>query len=326
MGEIASGSGYEPFIKYAYYYDGTIRRRLHEFGAQDFDIYKNALKRMDYRPGDIAIDIGAGMGEDGGTIAWTYRPRLVFLLEPAARDSPEFDDRYLSLAAELGANELSGVVLLASADLETTVRELDKPDSKILRPGKTYIQPIPSYAESIPLPDNSVTKLSMIHSIYEFHNLHAALSEAARVMTDDALGLVITNGPNDKLRFKEKLKETADVLTRESGGQITYTSPKTVSSKVDYVRAAQAIGEYFKEVTTVPYKDEMVINAGRAPEYIYSYDSYKRRFDPAVPSDGRWTRVRQTVLIDVMDKEIAKFGGYKDTIDIAAIYFRRPRK
>ena len=112
MGEITPNDIHEQQLANEYFYDGHLRRMLHEFGAEGINFYDGVIKRMGYRPGDIALDIGAGMGDDGKKIAWNYRPSWVFLLEPA---SPDIDTRYLPLGADLNGRKLKGVEICLPA-------------------------------------------------------------------------------------------------------------------------------------------------------------------------------------------------------------------
>lgn len=313
-------------LDYEYYYDGIIRRQLHEFGALGVNFYYHSIDRMGCRPGDIVLESGAGMGHDGRDIAWHYRPKIVYLLEPVRGSPDEFDNRFYGIEYELRAKKIKGVEVLPSSQLASTVYEMSNPNSQILLPRTTYLQPTPGTAEEVPLPDNSVTKYSSIHSIYEWHDIQKALQEAARVMTPDASGLVITNGPDDKPVFKEILEDSRQELDADAPDGVKYTAPHTVSSRVDYNLAESLLKQYFEVVQLITYKDTMIITPDRAPLYEYAYNSYKRGFFPPVINQGRWSAVRQKVLIERMKKEINEKGYFKDEIDIGAIFFSRPKK
>lgn len=307
---------------YDYPTDGYLRRRLHEWGASGFDFYGEALRQMGYGPGDIALDVGAGLGYDGLRIATTYHPRAVYLLEPSGEMVPgnslitDFDEKYLLIGETLRKDGHSEIQLMPAADATRLTAELLSHDSAFLTPGTTYLQPMPAVAENIPLPDGSVTKLSVIHSAYHFSDIPKALSEARRVLAPGGLGVLITNGPRDKLVFKKYI--------RQAGAAMNNDAPNTVSSRLNYKAAIPMISEYF-EIVGEPliYEDDMLIDEDRLPDYIWAFNSYRHLFARPVDSDGRWNIIRKHILEDPIKKEMARNGGIAtDTIDIAAIYFR----
>ncbi|MBX4188507.1 hypothetical protein KW792_00195 [Candidatus Saccharibacteria bacterium] len=315
-------------LEYEYWYDGQIRRHLHEFGQPGLEkpFITEVLERMDYRPGDVVLEVGAGVGQDAQHIAWDFRPRMVFLLEPSTDDPADFDGKYYVLGQDLEGKEYKGVRVLSSDNLDNTIAALSEDSSKTLYPGTTYIQPMPGVAENIPLPDNSVTKLSMIYSIYEFKDVHQALSETVRVMTPDAVGVVVTNGPSDKLIFKDILSDAAEELNRQDPGK-GYKAPTTVSSRINYNQARDLLSEYFEEVGLFNYEAAMKITEERIPLYLHSYNSYRRGFRPAVEDSALWRSVRDRVFKDRIEYAMARNDGvFWDTIDTGAVFFKKPKK
>lgn len=299
---------------YEYPADGLIRRRLHEFGATGFDFYGEMLRRMRYHPADFALDVGAGMGFDGLKIAIDYRPRLVSLLEPAADKTDDFDNIYFQLEEEIKRQGIQNVHLLSSDSLSATITGIANPESEILAKGETYIQPIPGVAEAIPLPDGSVTKLTMIHSAYHFQDIHRAMTQAQRVLRRDGWGMLVTNSSGDKAEFKNFLSQVSDKLKNNVIG--------TVSSRLDDKAALDILSIYFDVVEILPYQDTMVITQDRVPDYLYAFDSYRNFFDRPVINDGRWYKARHEVVEERIGQDIAATGSFLDTIDIRAIYFK----
>ena len=320
--------------EFSYFYDGSVRRRLHEFGQNGIMFYDIALSRLGIGKGEVVVDIGAGMGEDGKKIAWNFRPRIVFLVEPAGMYSPDFDTRYLPLVIELEnekdseGNHLTGVELLPSAELTSTLQELNKTKSQIINPKFTYIQPLPGVAESLPAQlENRVDKITMIHSIHEFDDVFRALRETVRIMAPNGCGLLIANGDDDKLVFKDILEQAAIALNDEAPECIQYSAPSTVSSRVKYHQAEDLLREYYEQVEIIRYRDTMLIDENRLGDYEHAFNTYRKYFNPPIINDGRWNRVKQRVLTNRLRDEMARNGGVaRDTIDIAAIYFSRPKK
>jgi ubiquinone/menaquinone biosynthesis C-methylase UbiE len=309
-----------------YLHDGHIRRVLHEFGASGFQFYKAVHKRMDYQPGDIVAEVGAGMGDDGKEIAWVYRPRVVFLIEPASED---IDSRYLALGIDLSGTKVRGVEVLPSAMLSTTVSEMNNLSSSVLKGRTTYLQPVKTGAEQLGfLPDNSVSKYSAIHSIYEWQDLHAGMREAVRCMRDDAKGVIVTNGPDDKPVFRDMLNDAKGILDELSDSDEEYVTPKTRSSKINYFQAAELLSQYFEQVNIIPYRDRMIITPERAPFFIWSFNSYRKDFYPAITNEQlpHWQAARRAALLDRLEREIGQHGYLEDGIDIAAIEFSVPKK
>jgi len=279
------GGGGEP-LPYEYFYDGAVRRKLHEFGASGVNFYDQVFRLMGYKRTDIALDVGAGMGHDGLYIASEYHPSLVLLLEPGSTDPNE--DKYLPLRDEIAEKSLWGIELLLGV------------------------------AEDIPLPDATVDKATLIHSAYEFDDLPRALGEVARVLKDDGLGSLVTNGPEDKLRFKEFIKT--------SGEKLGSKAPSTVSSRLDYNAAFKELSHYFPYLKLITYRDEMIITErdNRLDFYLYSYDSYRRFFEQQFISDGHWGEVRREVVEKAIRQEVeANNGVFRDTIDMGVIYFSK---
>jgi SAM-dependent methyltransferase len=301
---------------YEYPIDGLIRRQLHEFGATGFDFYGEVFKGMGYSSEDVVLDIGAGIGTDGLQIAAIHHPRVVYLLEPEGDEPAEFDNKYFHLDSAIQQRGLDYIRLLPSSALNATAQEIAAAQSSTSQVGITYIQPTGGMAEAIPLPDSSVTKLSMIHSAYHFFDLNLAMEEASRVLRQDGIGVLVTNGPGDKMRFKEFLQKT--------GQELQNGAPNTVSSRLDYHAALTKLSDYFDIIgEPLIYRDEMVITPDRLPAYIWAYDSYRHLFDRVIINDGKWTSARQKVLEAPIAEEMASNNGiFSDTIDIGAIYFR----
>lgn len=308
---------------YTYPSDGWIRRQMHEWGASGFNFYDVALSRMRIRQGDIVLDVGAGMGFDGLNMATTYRPRAVYLLEPPADDEnseedivTDFDVKYYHIGVALWQAGQTDVRLMPAADFSRFTSEIAAPASATLVPGTTYIQPVAGVAEELPLADASVTKLTMIHSVYHFSDLQKALSEARRVMAPGGLGMLITNGPEDKQNFKKSLQAAGKALMNPA--------PTTVSSRLYYPEALEILSREFAIVDEpLIYKDEMLIDEGRLPNYLWAFNSYRHLFAKPIVNDGRWNSVREEVFEGPIRRAMAKNNGIaKDTIDIAAIYFR----
>jgi ubiquinone/menaquinone biosynthesis C-methylase UbiE len=312
--------------RYEYWYDGLIRRKLHEYGLEERDFVNEVLAKMGYLPGDVALEVGAGVGQDARHIAWEFRPRLLFLLEPSTEDPAEFDGKYYQIEYDLHGREYQGVKVLSSVQLDQSIAVVSGGSMADIPPGTTYIQPMPGVAEDIPMPDNSVNKLSMIYSIYEFSDVRRALSEAVRVMTPGATGVIVTNGPKDKLMFKDILRNAAIELNKEDPGR-DYKAASTVSARINYFQAAELVSDYFEEVSLYAYEDAMKITEERIPLYLHSYNTYRRGFQPAVEDSVLWREVRDRVLKDRIEYAISKNGGvFWDTIDTGAVFFRKPKK
>ncbi|HET7528653.1 MAG TPA: methyltransferase domain-containing protein [Candidatus Saccharimonadales bacterium] len=308
---------------YSYPSDGWIRRQMHEWGASGFDFYGEALKRLGISYGDIVLDVGAGMGYDGLSMATTYRPRAVYLLEPHADEDEEgqgivtdFDVKYYHLGIALWQKGLTDVRLLPSADFKRFSAEIGPPAAGIQAPGITYIQPVEAVAEDIPLPDNSVSKLTMIHSAYHFSDIRQAFSEAGRVMAPGAIGMLITNGPDDKRNFKNSLQKAGEALRNPAS--------TTVSSRLYYPQAVEMLSQDFDIVDEpLVYQDTMLIDEERLPDYIWAYNSYRHFFERPIVNDGRWDAIREEVFEGPIRRAMAgNDGTATDSIDIAAIYFR----
>jgi len=289
---------------------------MHEFGRTRFDFYAEAIKRLGISHSDIVLDSGAGNGNDGLNIASTYNPRLTLLLEPLNEEETpeEFDNRYIHLAEQINDNNLENVVLLPSPKSNN---HSPLPNSSIPEESVSYLLPIAGRAESLPLPDQSVDIQLMIHSAYHFDNLNTAFTEAARVMKPGGRGLAITNGPDDKSEFKRILKATEAELQSEF--------PGTVSSWLDYNVLARWLSNYFDDVTIISYRDAMVVTEAEFPIVRWAYDSYRHLFYPLIINDGRWVRARKKFLEEPVLSAIQQKGEWLDTIDIAAVYFAKPK-
>jgi ubiquinone/menaquinone biosynthesis C-methylase UbiE len=302
--------GESPGPPYTYYYDGFIRRSLHDFGATGFNFYQTVLQKMGYHTNDIVLDVGAGGGEDGVHIAEKYNSRLIFLLEPNLGNYLDINDRYFPLVENIKRRGLQGIELLPAPG-STDIRPIIQPHTP--EPNITYMQPLAARAESIPLPNDSVTKLSMIHTAYEFDDLDKALSEAARVMAPGSLGVAITNGSGDKKLFKQMMQEVGDVLGMKA--------PSTVSSKLDYLQLRAELKKYFSDMVLFPYQDQMLINNDfRRVAYDWAFNSYRRFYERPVINDGRWQKAKEQVFSSHFSSDI------HDTIDVAAIFFSNPAK
>jgi ubiquinone/menaquinone biosynthesis C-methylase UbiE len=273
---------------YTFPVDGFLRRLPHEFFERKAGVeayYDEVLRRMDISQTDSVLDIGAGIGFDALTISRKYGPELIYAMEPSGQNDEESDYKFILL------NEII---------------ELD---------GIKNIEPLFGVAEDIPLPDKSVSKVLMVHTAYEFTDLPQALSETRRVLKDDGLGVLVTNGTSDKYRFGEML--------REMGKQLLSKSPNKVSQNLNYEKAFIELHKYFDAVDVFTQKGVMEVTEDRLPVYLWQFDSYRSSFNPPVLNDGRWEKVKKTVVEDPISAEMAANKGvFTDTIDISAIYFR----
>lgn len=276
-------------VNYTFPVDGLVRRQLHEFGAKNIDFYEEVLDKMGFQEDDVVLDIGAGNGFDALTIAKKYHPQRIYALEPLGQSHDEFEDKFNILRFMMQEE------------------------------GIKSIEPLAGVAENIPLTDNSVSKLMMIHSAYHFDDLKQALSEARRVLIPNGLGMLVTNGKGDKVRFRK--------LLRQMGEPLHNKSPDTVSSRLNYDAAAARLAPYFEVFRRYIYRDDMIITRENLPIYLWAFDSYRHLFEHPVINDGRWRRVRQGMVETPIEKEMAANDGiFRDTIDIAAIYFRNSKK
>jgi ubiquinone/menaquinone biosynthesis C-methylase UbiE len=274
-------------LRHSPYIDGYIRRLPHEFGVREEEeeaYYQEVFRRMNIQPTDIVLDIGAGLGRDGLEIARRYRPEKVYILEPPGRDEEESAYKFLPLEMWM---EQEGV---------------------------KNIEPLMGFAEEIPLPDNRVSKVAMIHSAPAFTDLSKALLETLRVLKPDGSGVLVTNGANDKVQFRKKLLKM--------GRRMRSKAPPTVSSPLNYVQAYLALKSHFRVTDIYRHKGSMIITEDRLPEYIWQFGSYRQDFDPPDMNDGSWQRARKEIVEDRLKAEMAANGGVAyDTIDICAIYF-----
>ena len=305
---------------YGYSSDALVRRLSHEMGASGFQFYAESLRRMDIQPHDIVQDIGAGLGYDAYNIAGNYHPRAIFMLEPAAaalKCDPlsSFDDLFYWIEADLIRNKDETIKLLSSSQAEQTIRALSYPAEHAFSQDVTYLQPLPSTAEDNPMPDGSVTKATIIHSAYEFYDLEAALAQLNRVLAEDGLGMLITNGVNDKLVFKSILERAGVMLKNKA--------PRTVSSRLTSDEALEILGQHFNIVDVLPYTDDMLITEDTRYVPINSFNSYIDRFEKKIINRDRFARVREELLEKPLDEMIGRFDYALDSIDITAIYFRK---
>ncbi len=328
MTELTGGKGGGDYNRKPidYLWDGYQRRKPHEFGVTGFRFYEEFFRNMDFRPGQVALDVAAGMGNDGLSIATTYGPQEVFLLEPKIA-SYGFIDRYYQLDFEVQRLGRENVVLLP-AIREGDYEGIFQPDLSALDTTKAYLQPIEGWAEAIPLPDDSVDRLTCVHAAYEFDDLEAFLHSAARVMKPDAIGGLITNGPGDKRVLKQKMQEIKHELEADHPGEVEYQVPETVSSSLTYLEARDALKPHFNKVRLFTYHDRMKIdNLDRRTTYDFGFDTYRYKYVPPITNYGRWKNARRKIFGYSPDEDSeADQPVIYDTIDIGWILFSDPKR
>lgn len=312
-----------------YLYDGYIRRIPHEYDVTDFGFYDRFLEVMDFQPGQMVADIGAGMGHDAFKIAATYGPRYTFLIEPRLSD-PGFMDRYLPMEDIIQKTAADGVQLLPlipEKEASKRLAWLAEPGDPALNQSVPRIQPVESRAEQLPFPDNSIDREVAIHSIYAVGDVDAMLREIARTLKPDGTGGLITNGPGDKQLVKQKLQEMKSALESDAPEGVEYKIPSTVSSKFDYYAARDALKQYFNKVILFTYQGRMEINSDRKPIYNWGFDSYRKLSMPPIINFGRWVRARNEIYGWPTEDDPAYNDHIAyDTIDIGWLIFSEPKK
>ena len=255
---------------------------------------------MDFTEDDVVLDVGAGLGLDGLTIAEDYHPRCIYLLEPGD-DEEEFVNKFSYLEIKVGDRPDVKLVLNAA---------VDTPQKR----GVTHLKPIRGIAEAVPLPSKSVSKLMMIHSPYEFDDWEQALTEASRVLRRDGVGAVVVNGDGDKLGFKDQMLEMGLALNN--------TPPTTRSSRLYFEEALYTLSSTFPFTHPFLYQDIMIVNNQRLHPYSWAYDTYKEQFGKPAVNTERWKRTKHAVVEKAIEMEMVENDGiYRDTIEIGVIFF-----
>jgi hypothetical protein len=132
-----------------------------------------------------------------------------------------------------------------------------------------------------------------------------AMREFARVLGPNALGSAITNGPEDKLRFKGFMAAANKAFGKEA---------TTVSSSVDYYALIEAISAQFPYVKVMVYRDDMMVDTPkRQTYYMTSWNSYRRAYDVSTAEWMAFTRENVEGMV--------QSGEFEDTIDIATVFF-----